>query len=234
MTTLTQAQTNMFNQSESQTNRLQMMGGWSSILAGSTFIFGFALFLTVLMPLASGELDAVETVAFIEANQILIYIWNLVIYVLFGIVLAVTSLAINERLKALAPASAQISTALGLIWAGLVIASGMVSNIGAATVIDIYQTDPTQAGTIWQAVNTVGVGVGGGNEIVGGLWVAIISWVALRTGLFSRALNILGMVAGVAGIVTLIPQLTDVGAIFGFGMIAWFIWMGIALLRSES
>jgi len=56
----------------------------------------------------------------------------------------------------------------------------------------------------------------------------------LRTGLFSRALNILGMVAGVAGIVTLIPQLTDVGAIFGFGMIAWFIWMGIALLRSES
>ncbi|MGJ3240724.1 MAG: DUF4386 family protein [Anaerolineae bacterium] len=234
MTTLAQTQINTFDHSESQSNRLQMMGGWSSIVASLTYIFGFALFLTVLMPLASGELDAVETVAFMEANQVLIYIWNLVIYVLNGIVLAVTSLAINERLKAVAPASAQISTALGLIWAGLVIASGMVANIGAATVIDIYQTDPMQAGTIFQAVNTVQNGLGGGNEIVGGLWVTIISWVAFRTGLFSRALNGLGLIAGVAGIVTLIPQLTDVGAIFGLGMIAWFIWMGTALLRSES
>ena len=234
MTAIAKAQTNTFDRSDHQTTRLQILGGWSSIIAGLTFIFGFALFLTVLMPLVSGEFDAVETVAFIEANQLLVYIWNLVIYVLFGLVLAVVSLAINEKLKTIAPTSAQISTALGLIWAGLVIASGMVSNVGAATVLDIYQTDPTQAGTIWQAVDTVRIGLGGGNEIVGGLWVAMISWVAIRNGIFSRALNTLGLMAGGAGVITLIPQLTDVGAIFGFGMIAWFIWIGIALLRGDS
>jgi hypothetical protein len=157
------------------------------------------------------------------------YIWNLVIYVLFGVVQAILTLAIHERLKESAPALSQIAAALGLIWSALVIGSGMVSNIGAATVLEMYITNPEQSGTVWAAVDAVCRGIGGGNEIVGGLWVVILSWAAMRGGL-PKALNIAGMVFGLAGIVTLVPMLMDVGALFGLGLIVWYIWVGVVLL----
>jgi hypothetical protein len=38
----------------------------------------------------------------------------------------------------------------------------------------------------------------------------------------------------VAGILTVVPALGDVGgAVFGLGLIGWFFWLGIVLLRSD-
>ena len=131
------------------------MGGISGIVAAITFIIGFIFLVTTLAPLASGELTAIETVEFLQSNQTLVYVWNLIIYVLFGIVQAVLTLALYERLKSARPATAQITATFGLIWSGLVIASGMVANVGASTVINLYTSDPALAGTIWTAVDTV-------------------------------------------------------------------------------
>ena len=148
--------------------------------------------------------------------------------------LVLLALALNEHLKAGSPAIAQTATAFGLIWAGLVIASGMVANIGAGVVIDLYGVDPTQAGTVWLAVDTVRNGLGGGNEIVGGLWVLLVSWAALRSGGLSRPLNYLSVLVSLAGLTTVIQPLGEIGgAVFGLGTIVWFVWLGIVLLRSD-
>ena len=72
-----------------------------------------------------------------------------------------------------------------------------------------------------------------GNEIVGGLWVLLVSWAALRVGGLPRALNYLGVVSGVAGLITVVPVLGELGAIFGLGLIVWFVWLGIVMLRSN-
>ena len=48
-----------------------------------------------------------------------------------------------------------------------------------------------------------------GNELVGSLWVLLLSLAALRTGGLTRALNYLGVVLGIAGILTMIPALAD-------------------------
>ena len=128
----------------------------------------------------------------------------------------------------------QTATAFGLIWAGLVIASGMVFNIGMATVIDLYGKEPALAGEVWLTIGSVQNGLGGGNEIVGGLWVLLVSWAALRGGGLPKPLNYLGLVIGVAGLVTVVPGLEELGAIFGLGCIVWFAWVGIVMLRSSS
>jgi len=167
-------------------------------------------------------------------NQTIIYTWNLIIYVAFGVFLILLTLALHERLKGQTPMLMQTATSLGLIWAGLVIGSGMIANIGTATVIDLYATDPSQASTVWLAIEAVQNGLGGGNEIVGGLWVVLISWAGLRSKDLPTALNTLGLIIGGAGVATLIPPLTELGAIFGLGLIAWFIWVGIFLLRSQQ
>jgi hypothetical protein len=128
----------------------------------------------------------------------------------------------------------QIATALGLIWAGLVIASGMIFNIGTGVVVDLYATDPTQAATIWLAIDTVVNGIGGGNEVVGGLWLLLVSWAALRVGELPRGLNYLGLAVGLAGTLSTIPALGEIGGmIFGLGQIVWFVWLGVVMLRSN-
>ena len=83
----------------------------------------------------------------------------------------------------------------------------------------------------WVAISAVQDGLGGGVEIVGGLWVLLISVSALRSNVFPKALNCIGIVVGIAGLLTIIPPLGDLGAVFGLGQILWFVWIGIHMLR---
>jgi hypothetical protein len=47
-------------------------------------------------------------------------------------------------------------------------------------------------------------------------------------------LNYLGVVVGVAGIISIVPALGELFIyIFALGQIVWFIWLGIVLLRSS-
>jgi hypothetical protein len=66
---------------------------------------------------------------------------------------------------AVAPAMIQTATVFGLIWAGLVIASGMVYDIGLGTVVDLYAQDSAQAVSAWLAIEAVYNGLGGEHEI---------------------------------------------------------------------
>ena len=104
----------------------------------------------------------------------------------------------------------------------------------AGVVAGLYGQDPAQAATAWIALQAVEVGITSGNELVGSLWVLLLSVAALRTCQLNRALNYLGMVLGVAGMLTIVPALYDsLVMIFGPGMIVWSVWVGIVLLRQK-
>jgi hypothetical protein len=212
----------------------QKLGGVAALVAAATFVFGFALFATALSDYTTGDPTPAESVAFVADNEAVLYLWNAVIFILFGVVLVPLVLALLERVRPGAPVLAPAAAAFGIIWAGLVIAAGMVGNIGLGTVADLRETDPAQAEAVWSALDAVQNGVGGGNEIVGGLWVLLVSLAALRTSALPRTLNYLGIAAGVAGIVTIVPALEVVGAIFGLGLIVWFVWAGLVLLRRDA
>ena len=59
----------------------------------------------------------------------------------------------------------------------------------------------------------------------------LVSAVSLRSTALPRALSYLGCVISVAGILTVVPPLGELGIIFGLGQIFWFIWLEIILLR---
>lgn len=212
---------------------LQKLGGLAALVAAATFIFGFALFGTTLAPYVTGGFDASQSVAFLAEHRATFYLWYLVIYVVFGIFLVVLSLALHERLKADAPVLAQLATAFGLIWAGLMFASGMVANVGAAHIVSLHSSDPAQAASAWVALDFVVNGLGGGNEIVGGAWVLLLSLAALSANTLPKWLNYLGIIVGAAGLVTVVPALSEVGAVFGLGLIVWFVWAGVVMLRTN-
>lgn len=211
---------------------LQKMGGVAALYEAVAYVVGIVFFIFLVD--SSSVVDPVEKVVLLVDNQALMYLITLIIYVVFGVFMVVLSLALHERLKDGSPAMMQTATAFGLIWAGVVIASGMIYNIGMGTVIDLYSTDPAQAATVWLAISSVFDGIGGGVEVLGGLWMLLISWVALKTDKLSKALNYIGLVIGLAGIITIVPALGELGGmIFGLGQIVWFLWLGIIMLRNS-
>ena len=171
--------------------------------------------------------------AFLADNQASIYIWNLITLILFSIILVPLALALYERLKAGSPAIAQTATGFGLIWAGLLIAAGMVINIGSGAVVDLFEEGSAQAESLWLAIDSVGNGLSGGMEIAGPIWVLLVSLAALRAGVLPKALNYLGVVMAVAGLITIVPALETVGAVFGLGLIVWLAWLGIVMYRDN-
>lgn len=212
-------------------NDMRRIGGFGALAGASTFIFGFILFGTALTDYTSGDPTPAESVAFLVDNQSILRLWNIVIYVVFGIALVPLVLALHDLLKSQWQAISQIGAAFGLIWVGLVIATGMVASIGIGTVADLEEAGSSAAEPVWSALDSVQNGLGGGNEIVGGLWVLLVSWAALQVDALPKFVNYLGLAAGIAGIVTVVPALELVGAIFGLGLIVWFIWVGLILVR---
>jgi hypothetical protein len=206
---------------------LQKMGGIAALYAGVAFIVGMLGFLLVV----GWPDDPVQQVAVLVNNQVSLHILYVIVYQVWAVFLVVLTLALYERLKADSPAVMQTATAIGIIWATVVIASGMIFNIGMDNVVDLHGEDPAQATTVWLVIESVSDAIGGGNEILGGLWVLLISWAALQSRGLPRALNYLGIVIGAAGILSALPGLGDVGLIFGLVQIVWFIWVGIVMLR---
>jgi hypothetical protein len=212
---------------------LQKFGGFAALYMAAAHLIGIVIFLVILDYL--NITDPAQKVALNFDKQMVIFSTNLLMYVFFGFFLIALSLALYDRLKSGAPAIMQMATAIGIIWAGSLIASGMVANAGLATVVSIYSKDPAQAASTWQGIESVANGLGNANgETLGGLWVLLVSLAALRAGGLPKGLNILGLLVGAAGIISLIPGLTEgMVGIFGLGQIIWFVWLGIVLLRSN-
>ena len=211
-------------------NSLQKMGGIAALYMATAYVVGIILFLFVLD--YPNIVDPAQKVALLVDKQLTIYAMNLILYVIFGVFLIVLVLALYERLKAGAPAMMKMAAVIGIIWAGSLIASGMVSNAGIAPVIALYAKDPAQAALTWLGFEVVAEGLGNGNgEILGGLMTLLISWAALNTGGLPKSLNYLGVVVGSVGIISTIPGLSDLTGMFGMSQIVWFVWLAIIMLR---
>jgi hypothetical protein len=212
---------------------LQKIGGLAAFYLAAAYLVGIVLFLVVLDYPSITE--PAQKVALLVENQTVILVTNLLMYVFFGVILVILALALYDRLKSGAAALVQVATVIGVIWAGSLVASGMIANAGIAPVVALYAEDPSQAALTWLGIETVANGIGNGNgEILGGLWTLLISWAALRSGGLPKGLNFLGLLVGVVGILSLIPGLTDLTGLFGIGQLIWYVWLGIVLLRNNA
>ena len=212
---------------------LQKAGGVAAWIGALTVVVGLGLYATLLSDYTTGDPTPSEKVAFLADNQSTMFVWNLIVLVVFGVALVVVSMALYERLMGGASAIARTASAFGLMWAGLLIASGMVLNVGMGNVVDLHATDPAQAGSIWMTIESVGNALGGQMEIVGAMWILLISWAGIRTGQLPRAMNYLGFLMGASAIVTVVPALELVAIGFGLGLIVWFGWLGFVMYRDE-
>ena len=213
---------------------LQKIGGISALICAGTYILALGLLTTVLTPMADASMTFDQFIAFFLPHQVLIFIWHFAMYLVNGTFLTLLILALTQRLKTGAPVLALAAAAFGLLWTGLVFASGFITLYGWETIGRFSSTDPAQAALLRLVVDTVTGGLDHSDRFLGCLWVLLTSWAALRTGQLAKPLNVLGLAIGLAGIVSSVaPALNALGYAFGVGIIVWWIWLGIVLLRSN-
>jgi hypothetical protein len=210
---------------------LQKMGGIAALIGAATNLLAIVMFIT-LGPKGLGSDNPGQVVAFLADNQAIMRVWYVIIYLVFGVSLIFLSLAIYERLKAGSPALVQAVTTFGLIWAVLVIVIGTLTINDLSTVVRLYGENPAQSATVWLTLDSVenGLGNNGGETMVNALWFLLLSWAALRARELPRVLNYLGVVIGVAGILSVVLQ-PALAAVYGLGLIIWLVWLGIVMLR---
>ena len=210
---------------------LQKAGGVAALVEALAYIAGFAVLATLLNPGDTEGWSPEQKLTFVLERKAIFQTWTIFIYVVFGVALVFLAVALHERLKARSFDLMKVTTPFGLIWAGLVISSGMVASVGLEAVAVLHAQDTAQAASAWATIGAVQNGLGGGVEIVGGLWVFLISAASFRSSALPSALSYLGFIVGVAGILTVVPSLGELGAVFGVGQILWFAWIGIIMLR---
>lgn len=208
-------------------------GGVAALFLALTYIAAMPYFLLVVD--YEGATTVAAKVALVVDNYASMYAMYLATYVLGGIALGVLVLALHDRLRAHAPSTVRVATAVGLLWSFALVACGMVFTYGMTTVQSLARTDLAHARLVWQAVEPVALGLGGaGGEALGGLWVVLVSWVALRSGALPKALGWLSAVIGVVGLASVVPPLHDAAIIFGLLLIVWFVWVGVALMTTAT
>lgn len=213
---------------------LRIAGGLAALTCAATYLIGFALLVTVLAPLGygTGDVDPAAVTGFISERAGLLIAWNTMIYVVNALALLVLVVALHRTLGRVLPDAAAITGALGLVWSTLVLGAGMIANVAIERTHTMAATDPEGAARLWETLHAVEQGLGGGNEIAGGAWILVVSLAALQGRVVGRLVGALGLLSGLAGVVTILPPLGNTaGAIFGLGAIAWFLAIGVHLLR---
>ena len=212
---------------------MQKLGGLAALYLAAAYIATIVIFLFVLD--YPNVTDSIQKVALLADQTAVMQLSNLLSYVVFGFALVALLMALHESLKDRSPLLVRFTVATGIIWAGSLIASGMVSNAGMAPVLALYQTDPAQAAIMWSMIESVANGLGGANgEILGGVMTLLVSIAVLRTSEYSKWAGWLGALVGALGIASIIPMLSNLCVLFGLTQVIWFVWMGILLLRQKK
>ncbi|MBH9552320.1 DUF4386 family protein [Inhella gelatinilytica] len=209
---------------------LHRLGAVAAFLEAAIYVSMFGFYGAYWNYPATGT--AVEKLNYLTDHLAVLYGVNVMGFIVFGIALAALVLAVHDRLSPEAPQLMRAASMFGVIWVTLVMAAGMIANVGLMTTVDRLSGDPERALTLFSTLNHVVEGLGGGNEMAGGLWVLLLSLAALRGGL-PKALAYFGLGVGAAGMATTIPA-EAIKETFGLTQIVWFIWLGCVLLRAPD
>ena len=117
----------------------------------------------------------------------MLYSWYLVLYLVGGLALVSLVLGVHSRLRTGAAALSQTASVVGHLWAGLLLASGLIALVGQRAVVDLAATDSVMAASTWSSVSVVQSALGGGIEIVGAGWVMLVSVAGIRSRVSATA-----------------------------------------------
>ncbi len=234
MSTPTGSTSTILRPGDATRRSLVRSGGVASHVVAGTYVIGFGTMAAYLAP--SGFVAAVAdpegSLEFLLAHPSAMCAWYLVLYLVGGAAMALVSLGVGERLSAASSSLGRVSAAAGLIWSGLLLASGSVAVVGQHAVATLAVDHPDLALGTWVSTSIVQDSLGGGIEVAGALWAAVVGYAALRTRALPAGLGGLALGLAAVGLLTVLPFATETAtSVFGLGFLVWFTWAGVVLSR---
>lgn len=213
-------------------NSLRTAGAASALIMAFIYVLGFAIFYLALDP--GRELNIDESVQFLKVNQLVVMPTMFVLYVLAGINLIILVQSLAGEVKNDAPWQSQTVLIIGSIWCAMLIVAGFIYLTGMQAVFSLYPQNAEQATTLSLIVDTVFEALGGGNELIGGVWTVLISCLLLKLTPGFKIVHFFGIAVGIAGVVSIVPMFADAVMLFGLGQIFWFIGLGVRFLKMKK
>jgi len=209
------------------------IGIGSSVYMAVAYITGILIFIVVLKyPQITEDLDKVKLIVEMKS---MMFVSNLIMYVVFGPVLILFILFLVSLLDNRQTVLVKFSAIIGYIWAGSLTASGMIANGAIEPITRLFSDNPEQAVYLWQMLDTVSLSIGNGNgEILGGLMTLGFGIAILQNEHLSRGLGVFGIIVGFIGILSLIPPLADLAVIFGILQLGWFVLTGFSSISIKT
>ena len=221
--------------------KIQRAGGIAAIVCTSTYLFGFVFFFGLIDAPADSS-DMARLRALISQRDIFF-----IGYAVIGIVFSLSLLLLNQSLLAVfekaSPIIARYNSAIGYIWAAFVLASTFVFLVSLPLINNYANTSEEHAVIVLKNIDIVVDALGGGIELLGAIWVMLISFIGIKNSIYPKGTHLIGIVVGVAGILTLFSGLSFLSAhslfeastaIFGLGQIVWFILIAVHMLRHDD
>ena len=151
-----------------------------------------------------------------------------------GVLLAILLQALRQAMPQNQSVIAALAERFGNVWLVLMLATGMAALIGLDMIFRLVDSAPEQALALYHSRNLITEALGGGIELVGGLWVLLLSIAGLQQQRFARPLHLLGLLVGSLGILTVLHTLPYLKEAFGLLQLIWFIWLGMVLLTTAG
>lgn len=221
--------------------QLQRAGGIAAIICALTYLFGFVLFFGLLD--APSDSSNKGHLHFLISQRDTFFLGYIVIGIVFSLSLLLLNQSLEARFKSRMPNFAKYTGALGHIWATFVLASTFIFLVSLPFLANFADTDEDSAVVVLKSVDIVVDALGGGIELLGAIWVLILSFMGIKANVYTKALHVIGVAVGIAGILTLFSGLSLLTgnmvfeastAIFGLGQIIWFVWLGITMVSAND
>ncbi|MBU1311413.1 MAG: hypothetical protein KKE30_17970 [Gammaproteobacteria bacterium] len=171
---------------------------------------------------------------FLQQEYLLVAIGWGIGYLLFAVLLAILLQALRQVMPPNQSVFAALAERFGNVWLVLMMASGMVALVSMEMTLRLLDSSTEQALALYNTGNLLTNALGGGIELVGGLWVMLLSIAGLQQHSLTKALHLLGLVVGSLGILTVLHTVPYLKDAFGITQLIWFIWLGITLLRANT
>jgi len=220
---------------------LNRAGGIASIICALTYVFGFVFFFGMLgTPSDNSDTGRLQ---FLIGQRDIFFFGYIVIGVIFSLSLLLLNQSLHRRFNKISPVIVSYNATLGVIWASFVLASTFVFLVSLSFLADYASANESGAVIALKATNIVVDALGGGIELLGALWVLLISYVCFKAKVYHKATHILGVAVGVAGGLTLLTGFSffskiaffeGTAAVFGLGQIVWFVVLGVHLLNDAD
>lgn len=207
-------------------------GGFAAIGMALCYISVAVIFFGLLS--APPGTDTLGRIQYLQQEYTLVATGYGIGYLLFGVLLAMLLQTLQQAVPNKHAATAALADRFGNVWVVLMMASGMAVLIGLDKIFRLAASEPVQAVALYHSSGLLTDALGGGIELVGGLWVLLLSIAGLQQQWLPRAVHLLGLLVGSLGILTVLHTAPYLKEAFGLSQLMWFIWLGVLLLSSGT